>query len=49
MTSSLGARVSDIGRCHPGLFVAVLGALAVITTILLLYEQEQTTVVYQNF
>ena len=49
MIPLLRVRVSDFGRRHPRLFFALIIALGVVTTILLLYQIEQPTVVYENF
>ena len=44
-----GGRLEQFGRRHPGLFNALLVALAVIATVAILSKTNYTLILYQGF
>jgi hypothetical protein len=49
MFESLGGRLDQFGRRHPRLMLAATVALAVVTTLILIYNTKDTAIVYRAF
>jgi hypothetical protein len=49
MADSLGGRLDRFGRRHPGLMLGATIVLAVVTTLIVIYNTKTTAIVYRAF